>query len=277
VTVGNLETVLADSGDSFKCSPNSTHCYAFRVPTAWAPVLKDAGFDGLSIANNHAGDFGPAGRKTTMAALDGQGIKHSGPIGDLGTMTVKGKKVALVGMAFGSDMYRIQDIAIDQRLIALLKKSNDLVVVIFHAGAEGSGADHTKPGTEKFLGEDRGDSIRFAHAMIDAGADLMIGAGPHLLRAMERYKGRLIAYSLGNFSSWETFGLGGSGGISGVLTVDLAPNGVATAVKLTPTLLEKPGKPMPDPKAQGVARVRQLSKEDFGDAFLDEQGSWSLK
>ena len=274
VTLGNLETVLADTGDSSKCGSKSTKCFAFRVPTAYAKVLKDVGFDVVSVANNHAGDFGPAGRKSTIAALDAVGLKHSGPIGDLATWETKGRKFAMVGLSFGSDVYRIQDIETDRRLVALLKKSNDIVVVFFHAGAEGKGADHVKPGTERFLGEDRGDSIGFAHAMIDAGADLALGSGPHLMRAMELYRGRLIAYSLGNFSTWETFGLGGPNSITGVLNVALAPNGVATAIDLVPGVIDKPGKPRVDPEGQAIARVRELSKQDFGKELLDEHGHW---
>ena len=108
-----------------------------------------------------------------------------------------------------------------------------------------------------------------------AGADLALGSGPHLWRAMELYQGRLIAYSMGNFSTWETFGLGGANGITGVLNVTLAPNGVATAIDLTPAVIEKPGKPVPDPEGKVIARVRGLSKDDFGKELLDEHGHWS--
>jgi len=98
----------------------------------------------------------------------------------------------------------------------------------------------------------------------DAGADLVLGSSPHLLRAMELYKGRLIAYSLGNFSTWDTFNLTGPLGISGILKVSLASNGVATRVELIPTLLAKPGRPVPDPARQGVTLVRSLSAAGFG-------------
>src|SRR6185295_10709074 len=108
----------------------------------------------------------------------------------------------------------------------------------FHGGAEGAGADHVPKGREKFLGEDRGDSRAFAHAMVDAGADLLLGHGPHLLRGMELYKGRLIAYSMGNFSSWDTFGLGHPNDLTAVFKVTLAPNGVVTAVQAVPVVIE---------------------------------------
>ena len=74
------------------------------------------------------------------------------------------------------------------------------MVVQVHMGAEGSAGHAVRPGNEIFFGENRGDPIEFAHAVIDAGADLVVGHGPHVMRAMEFYKGRLIAYSLGNFA-----------------------------------------------------------------------------
>jgi poly-gamma-glutamate capsule biosynthesis protein CapA/YwtB (metallophosphatase superfamily) len=277
ILLGNLETVLADSGESTKCRPESTQCFAFRVPTSFAKHLKGAGFGALSIANNHAGDFGMEGRKETMAALDSAGIRHSGPLGDIASWQVKGKKVAMVGFSFGSDVYRIQEIEAGRALMEQLQKDHDLVIVFFHAGAEGRGADHVKPGTERFLGEDRGDSIAFAHAMIESGADLALGSGPHLLRGMELYQGRLIAYSLGNFCAWETFGLAAPNNLTGVLEVALAPNGVATEIHLVPGIIEKPGRPVPDPERRAIERVRELSLADFGNELLDAEGHWSLQ
>jgi Bacterial capsule synthesis protein PGA_cap len=273
---GNLETVLADEGDSKKCGKKSTKCYAFRVPTSFAVALRRAGFDVMSIANNHAGDFGPEGRKSTMAALDAAGIHHSGPLGDIASWDVGGRRVALVGFSFGSDVYRIQDLVIARKVVADLKKRHDLVFVSFHGGAEGVGASRVPPGVETFLGENRGDVRAFAHTVVDAGADLVLGSSPHLLRALELYKGRLIAYSLGNFSTWDTFNLTGPLGISGILKVSLAPNGVATRAELIPALLAKPGRPVLDASRQGVTLVRNLSTLDFGSPLLDETGVWTL-
>jgi poly-gamma-glutamate capsule biosynthesis protein CapA/YwtB (metallophosphatase superfamily) len=274
LTLGNLETVLADEGESHKCKKLSNRCFAFRVPTAYAAVLRDAGFDALSIANNHAGDFGPQGRRTTMAALDGVGIRHSGPVGDLASLEAKGRRVAMAGFSFGDGVYRIQEIEAGRKLVRDLAARHDQVVVFFHGGAEGRGAEHVRPGVERFLGEDRGDSRAFARAMVDAGADLILGAGPHTLRAMEIYRGRLIAYSLGNFSSWDTFDLSGGGGISCVLKLALAPNGVVIEADVAPVLLEPPGRPVPDPKRRAIERIRTLSHEDFGIELFDANGRY---
>ena len=276
VRFGNLETVLADQGESKKCGKKSTKCYAFRVPTSFTAGLRVAGFDVMSIANNHAGDFGPEGRRSTMAALTAAGIRHSGPIGDIASWEVGGRRIALVGFSFGSDVYRIQDLDIARKVVADLKRRHDLVIVSFHGGAEGLTAAHLPQGVETFLGENRGDVRAFAHTVVDAGADLVLGHSPHLLRAMEVYRGRLIAYSLGNFSTWDTFNLTGALGVTGILRVSLAPNGVATRAELVPAVIVKPGRPVIDPSGQAVTLVRKLSVEDVGVALFDEKGVWVM-
>jgi poly-gamma-glutamate capsule biosynthesis protein CapA/YwtB (metallophosphatase superfamily) len=274
ITFGNLETVLADGGDSSKCGPRSTKCFAFRVPARYGEALKAAGFDLLSTANNHAGDFGPEGRVATMAALDAVGIKHSGVIGDIASLELNGLKVAMIGFSTGAGVYRIQEFDLARKVVAEVDRNHDLVIVSFHGGAEGSNAAHVPKEPEIFYGEDRGEVRKFARVVIDAGADLVLGHGPHLWRGMELYKERLIAYSMGNFSSWETFNITGPLGTTGVLYAELAPNGVIMKIELAPVILEKPGRPVPDRERRIIPIVRQLSKEDFGDALLDAEGRW---
>ncbi|MBI3183725.1 MAG: CapA family protein [Myxococcales bacterium] len=277
VTFGNLETVLADSGDSAKCGPKSTKCFAFRAPTAYAKVLRSVGFDVMSIANNHAGDFGPEGRKATIAALDHAGILHSGPIGDIASFAAKGRRVALVAFSTGADVYRVQELDTARRLVADLSRRHDLVVVSFHAGAEGTEAQRVPKGREVFYGEDRGEVRKLAHLVVDAGADLVLGHGPHVLRGAELYRGRLVLYSMGNFSSWQTFGLAGPKGISALFKATLAPNGVALSLEAQPLFLEEPGRPRPDPEKRAIELLRRLSKQDFGEPLLDEAGQWRRK
>jgi poly-gamma-glutamate capsule biosynthesis protein CapA/YwtB (metallophosphatase superfamily) len=274
ITFGNLETVLKDDGPSSKCGPRSTKCFAFRVPTSFAGALREAGFDVMSIANNHAGDFGQEGRQTTIEALDTAGIAHSGPVGDLASLEVQGLRIGLVAFSTGGGVYRIQDIETARRVVADLDQDHDLVVVSFHGGAEGSAAARVPKRPEVFYGESRGDVHAFAHAVVDAGADLVVGHGPHRLRAMEIYRGRLIAYSLGNFSTWKTFSLRGPLGVSGVLRVTLAPNGVVTEAELVPTRIVDPGRPRLDGSGEAIEIVRDLSRKDFGDPLLDGKGQW---
>ena len=133
-----------------------------------------------------------------------------------------------------------------------------------HAGAEGTDHTHVIRGTETFLGENRGNSRAFTHAVVDAGADVVIGSGPHVLRGMEWYRGHLIAYSLGNFAGYKVFSLGGPLSLSGILRVTLRGNGGFDSATLVPTRLVGAGIPALDPAESAHGIVRTLSREDFG-------------
>ncbi len=274
ITFGNLETVLADDGPSQKCGPKSTKCFAFRVPTKYAEALKSAGFTMMSIANNHTGDFGPEGRVSTIEALDRVGISHSGPVGDVASVEVNGLRIAMVAFSTGQAVLRVQDLDIARKVVADLDRKHDLVIVSFHGGAEGKDAARVPHGEEIFYGENRGNVREFARTVVDAGADLVLGHGPHLLRGSEIYKGRFIIYSLGNFSSWETFSLKGALAITVVLQVELAPNGVLLGAQVVPVKIEEPGRPVVDPKGEGLQLLRQLGREDFSGPVFDEKGRY---
>jgi membrane-bound lytic murein transglycosylase B len=263
VIFGNLEGPLADEGKTEKCSsPRS--CFAFRTPTSYVKHLKDAGFTVLSVANNHAMDFGEEGRKSTLKTLKEAGIAYSGPVGEAAQLEVKGKKIALVAFTTADHSYNLLDIEKATEVVSELDKTHDLVLVSFHGGSEGSRAAHV-PDEMEYLGkEPRGHLIRFTHALVDAGADLVIGHGPHLLRGMEVYRRRLIAYSLGNFCTYARFNLSGALGRAVVLKAQLdADTGEFIGGRLHATLQEKPGGPKPDPSGQGIKLIGRLSREDF--------------
>ena len=112
-------------------------------------------------------------------------------------------RVALVGFAPYPWARDPNDHAAARRLVREADAHADIVVVTMHAGAEGSSRGTTPRTTEHYLGENRGNVRAFAHAVVDAGADLVAGHGPHVLRGMEWYRGRLIAYSLGNFAGYK--------------------------------------------------------------------------
>ena len=273
LTFGNLETVLADRGKSKKCHEGAKNCYAFRVPTAYARTLAETGFDLLSVNNNHANDYGRQGRQETIRALDEVGIAYSGVDNGPVSVRVKGRRVAMLAFAYARwNPYRIQDLTKARTLVAALARDNDIVIVSFHGGAEGAGKDHVPKRTETAWGEDRGDVYAFAHAVVDAGADLVLGHGPHVLRAMEVYKGRLIAYSLGNFSAWGTFRLRGPSALSAILEVSLRADGELDQARLHPLRLRWPGIPTPDPSGRSIATVRRLSLHDLGVEALDADG-----
>ena len=210
ITFGNLEGPMLEGGKTLKCSPNSTRCFAFRQPTRYAKLLKDAGFDVLSLANNHAGDFGDYGRESTRKTLDALGIKHAGSDKEQFSTTylnVKGKTIAFVGFAHNNLVPNVNDLDFARQLVTEAKKKADIVVVSFHGGSEGTGAQRVPNKTEYLGSEARGNLPLFAHTVIDAGADLVLGHGPHVLRGMEIYKDRLIAYSMGNFATYGMFSL----------------------------------------------------------------------
>lgn len=263
VVLGNLEGTLSTGGGS-KCGKGSTNCFAFQTPPSYARWLQQAGFTVMNLANNHAYDFGAGGLRQTTDALAGVGLEWTGRPGQITVQKVGGIRIALVGFAPYPWAQSLTDIAAAKRLVRKAARSADVVVVTMHAGAEGSDRQHVKRGTERFLGENRGDSMRFAHAVVDAGADLVVGSGPHVLRGMEWYKGRLIAYSLGNFAGYKVFSLGGPLSTSGILRVTLRGDGKFETGRLVPTHLVGAGLPAIDPAEAAHGAVRTLSREDFG-------------
>jgi len=263
VVLGNLEQTLTTAEGS-KCGRSSTNCFSFRSPPSYARWLKGAGFTMLNTANNHAFDYGKAGLDQTIVALRGQGLLHTGRPGEIEEQQVGEIRVAVVGFSSYPWSNDVTDLKAVRRLVTKAAKRADVVVATAHMGAEGSDKQHVRRGTEMFLGENRGDPYRFARAAIDAGADLVVGHGPHVLRGMEWYKGRLIAYSLGNFAGYRVFSLGGPLSVSGILRVSLRGDGRFESGLLVPTRLAGDGVPELDPAEAAHGVVRELSREDFG-------------
>ncbi|HZQ66855.1 MAG TPA: CapA family protein [Gaiellaceae bacterium] len=263
VVLGNLEGTLTDRGSS-KCSPNSTSCFSFRAPPAYARLLRAAGFTVVNLANNHAFDFGLVGETDTVAAVRRAKLLTTGRPGEIAYAKVRGTRVAIVGFAPYPWAQSLVDLP---AAVALVRKADqwaDVVVATMHAGAEGPEHRHVRPGTEWFLGENRGNSVAFAHAVVRAGADLVVGSGPHVLRGMEWYRGRLIAYSLGNFVGYHTLATSGASGVSAVLHVTLDRSGSWVDGDLAPVTLAPAGIPRADPSRAAIAAIRDLSRQDFG-------------
>jgi len=264
---GNLEGPIVDGGTSNKCSPGSTKCFAFRVPTRYGKYLKEAGFDVMSVANNHAGDFGFAGRASTQKVLDEQGIKYAGSLDPPATtayLDVKGKKVAVIGFGHNNGMPSINDLIGARQLVLDAQKKADIVIVSFHGGAEGTSKQHVPNSSEIFLGENRGNLPAFTHTVIDAGADLVLGHGPHVMRGMEMYKDRLIVYSLGNFCTYGWFQLAGETALSEIVEAKIGPDGKFISGKITSLKQEGRGGPLLDVTNAGLKVVKSLSEADFG-------------
>jgi poly-gamma-glutamate capsule biosynthesis protein CapA/YwtB (metallophosphatase superfamily) len=262
--MANLEEPLTNVAASTKCGAAlGKTCFAFRAPPSYAEVLKESGFDLVNIANNHAIDFGQSGHTETEHALTDAGVKYTGPPGMITTATVKGVRVAVIGFApypWANDLRDINDAA---TLVRAAAKSADVVIVQAHMGAEGAAYQHVSRGVQMFLGENRGDVITFSHAMIDAGASIVIGHGPHVLRGMEFYKAHLIAYSLGNFAGYHALSINNVTGVSAILRVTLRGDGSFVAATIVPTSMVSPGVPRLDPGERAIAMVRSLTNADF--------------
>jgi hypothetical protein len=263
LALANLEGPLLDGGSTDKCSDTSRDCHTFRTPVAFTARLRDAGFDALSIANNHAMDFGTAGRRSTIRALDSAGIAWSGPPGTTAMLTRGGRRIAFVAFSYDDDSNNLLRMDDARALVTSLASQADIIVVSFHGGAEGVRADAVPDSMEVFLGERRGNTRAFARAMVDAGADVVFGHGPHVLRGMEVYRSRLIAYSLGNFATARGISIAGSGGIACVLEARIASNGSFAGGRVHPTQQVRHGMPGPDPQRRASALMNVLSQRDF--------------
>ncbi|MGI9112350.1 MAG: CapA family protein [Gaiellaceae bacterium] len=263
LVIGNLETALTDTGAS-KCEPASTSCFSFRAPPSYALRLREAGFTMLNLANNHSFDYGATGQARSVDALEDARLRHTGRPGEIAYQRVGSIRVAVLGFAPYPWAQDLRDLDAAKRLVRRADATADVVVVTMHMGAEGNAATHVPPGPEHYAGEARGDSRAFAHAVVDAGADLVVGHGPHVLRGLEWYRGRLVAYSLGNFSSYRNLALAGASGISGILQVSLDGDGGWLEGRLVPVRLVADGAPRLDSDGTAVEAIRALSRADFG-------------
>lgn len=262
--VGNFEGALTEREKSSKCKPKAKNCGAFRMPPEYAQVIADAGFDVLNLANNHALDYGAEGLADTQVALNGAGIEHTGLRGEYAEFTVDGIDVAVVGVSPYSWSQDMHDLDGTVALVEAADKHNDLVIMSMQAGGEGADKDHVVPGEEVFLGENRGDVMAFSRAVVDAGADLVLGHGPHVMRGMEFYKGRLIAYSLGNFAGYRVLSAEGNRGVGAVLSVTLTIDGDWAGGVLRATRMVDGGYPAADPDNTAHRTCNDLSTADFG-------------
>jgi hypothetical protein len=288
VTIGNLEGTLSIGGVS-KCGGGAVarggDCFAFRAPPGYGRGLQTAGFRLMNVANNHALDFGPTGQRQTISALDAAGLAHTGRPEEIAMLEINGLRVAAIGFAPYPWANSLTDIPAAAALVRRAKRGAGLVVVIMHAGAEGADRLHTPFGTEHAFGEDRGNPRRFAHAVIDAGAAIVLGSGPHVIRGIERYRNRMIAYSLGNFAANHTLGIGGVLSRTAVLRVTLAANGAVEGGRWVSLRLVGAGLPRLDPTHASARLVAELSRADFGthrfaihsDGTIDPPGGRALR
>jgi hypothetical protein len=265
ISFANLEGALYDGDD--RPSKNCDHCYTFRSPTYYARYLAQLGIKAVSLANNHSGDYGEDGLQSTTTALQAYGIVYCGLDRDGARIAqfalANGTRAALVSFAPNTGTLDINDEDAEARIIRALKNDFAIVVVSFHGGGEGGDFSHVSGAREYFHGEDRGNVEAFAHAAIDAGADIAIGQGPHVPRALEIWHGHLIAYSLGNFWTYGAIDSSGIRGAGPVLEAWLAPNGTVAGFMIHSTEQRNDGIPHLDPTHDAEREMMDLTRSDF--------------
>ena len=265
LVLGNLETAFTRRWHCPSARAGSTDCFSFRAPRAYGRRLKSAGFTMLNLANNHSFDYGASGQAETVAALAEARLPHTGRPGQIAYLRVGRVRLAVLGFAPYPWAQDLLDLDAARRTRAPGRSGR--------GSRRGDDARRSRGECSDACSPRRGAPPRrasaattraFAHAVVDAGADLVLGHGPHVLRGLEWYRGRLVAYSLGNFSAYRNFALAGASGVSGILQVSLAADGSWRGGRLVPVRLVGHGTPELDPNEAGIAALRILSKSDFG-------------
>ena len=263
VRIGNLEGTLFDGDIQTDGKRGGANRYLFKTPTRLAPHLTEAGFNFLSLANNHSRDFGRAGLESTKRTLSENGIGFSSKDGEVSEINIDGQKVAVISADFYQGKRSITTPASLYAEIRSLSNRYDIVIVMVHSGAEGMGAEKTRNNKEMFLGENRGNSVEFAHSAISAGADLILMSGPHVPRGLEVYNERLIAYSLGNFLTERGISISGYQGLAPLLEAELDSTGRFLSGNIH-SFQQIRGRPVSiDPKARAYRLMSRMSAEDF--------------
>ena len=265
ITVGNLEGTLFDEGGTPKKCANPKICYAFRTPSSYGQYLADAGFDYLSLANNHSNDFGAQGITATADNLEELNIKFSGIENRFETAILKkdGVRYGFVSFSPNTAAVKLNDYAKAQKLIRKTKQKADIVIVMFHGGAEGKQAEHLPFDTEIFYGENRGNVVEFARLAVDSGADVVFGQGPHVTRAVELYRDRFISYSGGNFATYGAINTSGISGIAPIFKIITDKQGKFISGTIIPITQTVDKIPKIDPEKTVIKRIIYLNHSDF--------------
>ena len=178
LTIVNLEGTLTNSTN------RAVKTFTFKGKKSYTKILTKGSVEAVTIANNHTMDFGNQGFKDTKKAVRDAGIKCFG-YDDISYKTIKGEKIAMIGVNALPSQGK-KDSYVKQLIKKAKKKKPDLIIIYFHWGIEGDARPNS---TQTHL----------AHKSIDWGADLVLGSHPHVLQGIEKYKGRYIVYSFGNF------------------------------------------------------------------------------
>ncbi|MBN1250716.1 MAG: CapA family protein [Bacteroidales bacterium] len=263
LTFGNNEGVYSDNTSTAK-SCSSDNCYRFSMPEKFADCLTEAGFDVLSIANNHVGDLGSYGRNNTVKVLTEKGFNFAGlSTHPYTTFEKNGIKYGFTAFAPNEGTNIITDIKNAKKIVEMLDSISDIVIVSFHGGAEGNKYQHVTKEVETFLGQNRGNVYKFAHEVIESGADIVFGHGPHVTRAVDIYKDRFIIYSMGNFCTYRRFNLSGPNGIAPIVKVFVNKKGEFLKAKIFSVQQYEHKGTLLDSQNRAFEKIKTLTKEDF--------------
>jgi len=251
-----------------KCSPKSKNCYAFRMPPTAAAALRRAIDSNAviigNVANNHSHDAGDDGRVATIARL------RAAHVFVVGADTIatpvplpSGDTIAALGFHTESDSPDARDLAAVRRYVRQAADRYPIVVVTMHLGAEGPTAQRTRNAEELFLGMDRGNPVGFADSAFAGGATLVIGHGPHVLRAAEWRDDRLVFYSLGNLLTYGPFNMHEPANRGAIACATIDSVGHVSDAELRPTTQIWPGVLKPDTTHRAWTLVDSLSALDF--------------
>lgn len=265
IAAGNLEgSFLSGPGERRPVTNPNTY-YIFRMPPEYVGNLVEAGFDFAGIANNHINDFGEPGRVSTMATLRDASLGHAGLKGRCETALYQrnGLRIGITQFGHGDNNLDVTDLGELRRVVKSLRDSADIVVVSFHGGAEGVKFTHVPHQPETYVGEARGNVEEFAHAAVDAGADIVFGHGPHVPRAAELYNDHIIFYSLGNFCTPFRMSIGGPTGYAPIAEVTVGRDGKFRRGRIYSFVQRRGSGPVADPTNAAARLIKKLSAEDF--------------
>ena len=217
-----------------------------------------------NIANNHSHDAGDAGHDSTVGYLARAGVFVTGA-DTLATpvVTSHGDTIGVLGFYTDSTTPDARDLAAVRRHVRRAVDRYGTVIVTMHLGAEGPAAQRTRNAVERFLGANRGNPVGFASAAIAAGATLVVGHGPHVLRAAEWRGNRLVLYSLGNLLTYGPFRLRSPADRGAVACATIDSAGYVSSAELRPTMQLAPGVVRPDSTQRAFVLIDSLSGLDF--------------
>lgn len=262
IMIGNLEGVITKEKDS-KCKMFSTNCFAFKNTEVFAKNLAQAGFDILNISNNHSFDYKEKGFEETLKNLSKEHLYSVGEKNKVTYMEKDGVHVGFVSFSSSPNLNQISNLSNIRRLVSEAESNADVVAVILHAGAEGPSSKRTPDTTEYYLGENRGNVREVAYTAIDAGADVVFGSGPHVVRGMEFYEDKLIVYSTGNFGGYRALSVNKTSEDAFGVQVELNTKGEFIDAEIESFKIAPNGIPYIEENHMLDQELNSLSRSDF--------------